>query len=133
MMYGGAEEKITDFHIPKNIATWIEEHDGVNVSVNFNSASGDYGYGHIIWHSVIISMLTRTCTRCGYDELWKPDDSESKCLRHTYNSYRYDEVFAWSGNDSQIGLEDAFNEWLDKQPSLYYKPAVKMVYGRLGW
>lgn len=122
-----------DIHIPDNIAKWIKEHDGVNLSINFNSASADSGYAHMLWHTVQISMLTRTCNRCGYDRLWRPDDRESKCQRHTYNAWRYDTVFTWSEFQNSTTLEDAFNKWLEAQPDKYDAPVVKMCFGQMGW
>ncbi len=122
-----------DIHIPDNIAKWITQHDGVNLSINFNSASADSGYAHMLWHTVTISMLTRTCNRCGYDTLWNPDDSESKCIRHTYNSWRYDTVFVWSEFQNPLSLEVAFEEWKNKQSDKYGAPIVKITYGQTGW
>ena len=77
---------IQHIDIPDNIAEYIEDRDGINVSININKADGDYGYAHKTWYSVVLSRITRTCNRCGYDPLWKPNDDDSKCLRHTYNS-----------------------------------------------
>ena len=104
---------IQDIHIPDSIARWIEQHDGVNLSININSASSDYGYAHMVYHTVSISILTRTCNRCGYDPLWNPDDTDSKCIRHTYNSPRYDKVFCWNAFRNPNTLEEAFNHWLE--------------------
>lgn len=122
-----------NFSLPENIASWLVRNDGVNVSINLNNASADYGYGHMIWYTVVISMLTRTCHRCGYDRLWNPDDSESKCIRHSYNSERYDEVFAWSAFGNPLSLDEAFDIWQKEQGEYGYKPIVKKMFGRFGW
>ena len=49
--------------IPDNIAEYIDAHDGINLSININNADGDYGYAHMTWYSVVLSRLTRTCSR----------------------------------------------------------------------
>lgn len=120
--------------IPDNIAKWLTEHNGANFSININSADQMNGYAHIIFYSVIISMLTRTCHNCGYDPIWRPDDEDSKCQRHSYNNWRYDVVFAYSPRGTKLTLEKAFDKWLDLQPKeyAYDKPMVKMEYGKIG-
>ena len=124
---------IRHIDIPDNVAGYIEAHDGINLSININNADGDYDYAHMTWYSVILSRLTRTCDRCGYDPLWKPDDDDSKCLRHTYNNWRYDEVFVWSPTDNYLSLEEAFYVWLQSQPTSWNQPVKKMSFGRIGW
>ena len=79
------------------------------------------------------NLPTRTCNRCGYDPLWKPNDDDSKCLRHTYNSWRYDEVFVWSPTDNNLSLEEAFDVWLHSQPTSWDQPVNKMIFGQIGW
>ena len=118
--------------IPKNIQRYIKENDGVNLAININSAAGDYGYAHVIWITYVISKLTRTCNRCGYDVIWNPDDSESKCQRHTYDAYRYDDVFIYSEKDNDKSLEEAFEEW-ESQNRNPYKPIKRMTFGRVSW
>lgn len=124
---------IRHIDIPDNIAEYIEAHDGINLSINIKNADGDYGYAHMTWYLVILSRLTRTCNRCGYDPLWKPNDDDSKYLRHAYNNWRYDEVFVWSPIDNNQSLEEAFDVWLQSQPTLWDLPVKKMSYGRIGW
>lgn len=118
-----------NFEMPQNIERYLKEHDGVNVAVNFNSASADYGYAHILHKSVVMSKLTRTCNRCGYDPLWKPDDSESKCLRHTYGASRYDPVFSYSYTKNPLSLEECFDIWLDRQGEV----CEYIGFGKFGW
>ena len=122
---------IRQIDIPDNVAEYIEAHDGINLNVNINNSDGDYGYAHMTWYSVSISRITRTCQRCGYDPLWKPNDDDSKCLRHRYGSWRYDRVFVWSPYNNELGLEDAFNVWLESQSNA---EAVKyMKFGQIGF
>lgn len=120
--------------IPENVADYIKTHDGTNLEISINAAFADYGYAHILHKAIIISKLTRTCHWCGYDPLWNPDDSESKCQRHTYDNWRYDPVFAWYPN-AGIGLEEAFDDWLSIQPSEneFDKPAKYKKYGKAKW
>ena len=123
-----------NFSIPDNIARYIEQHKGVNLAINFNSVSADYGYVHDIHHTVVLSVLTRTCNRCGYDPLWKPDDSESKCIRHTYGRWRYDDVFVWSADTNDLSLEKCFAIWEKRdQERKYNEPANHMIFGKIGW
>ena len=120
--------------LPKNMIDYIRQHNAVNLQINFNHADADYGYGHMIYISVILSHLTRTCNRCGYDEIWNPDDSESKCLRHTYDKPHYDSVFIWNSYKNPWSLRAAFENWLNLQPpeNCSEKPMVFKVYGKFG-
>ena len=116
--------------IPENILNFLGSHDGVNLAINYNSASADYGYAHIMHRNVVISILTRTCQRCGYDPLWKPNDDDSKCRRHTYSNFRYDEVFAWDSRYT-LSLEKCFEEWQNQQKP--YSAVKPMTFGKLSW
>ncbi|MBQ4361263.1 MAG: hypothetical protein II767_13520 [Proteobacteria bacterium] len=113
--------------IPDNIAEYISKTNGANVAWNINSAFADGEYAHMFWISVVVSRLTRTCNRCGYDPLWQPNDDGSKCQRHTYNSPRYDDVFVWSPEDNNLSLEEAFNVWLTSQPDRWDMPTKFMA------
>ena len=120
-------------YIPNDIFEFLRRHDGCNLSINFNNASTVSGYGHIVWCSVQLSMITRTCCRCGYDPLWHPDDTESKCIHHTYDNQRYDDVFIWKamlkeGRINISSLEKAFNTWLKAQPTQNNQPAKLMIF-----
>lgn len=121
------------FEIPENIIKYIKEHNGTNLEIDYNHADADHGYAHNIFHTVALSMLTRTCHNCGYDVIWNPDDKESHCGRHSYNNWRYDEVFVWSEYQNSITLEEAFNMWLSAQLDVWYKPVVKKTFGQIGW
>ena len=124
---------IQHIDIPDNIAEYVEAYDGINLSININNVAEVSGYAHITWYSVVLSKLTRTCNRCGYDPLWKPNDDDSKCIRHTYNSWRYDEVFIWSPTNNDLSLEEAFGVWLKSQPTSKYQPVNQMTFGQIGW
>ena len=124
------EQMKQDIHIPDNIAKWIKEHDGVNLSINFNSASADYGYAHVIWHNVVISMITRHCIHCGYDELFSPEYFESKCRRHTYTPWEYVDVFTWNEDCNPLSLEECFNIWLEQNTG---HPIKEMRFGNGTW
>lgn len=117
--------------IPNSIAEYLNVNDGVNLSININHADGLNGYGHIMLCSVSLSRITRTCNRCGYDPLWHSD--KDKCIRHTYNNWRYDDVFVWKsmikeGHIDISSLEKAFNTWLEAQPTQYNQPAKLMIF-----
>lgn len=127
------EELIRHIDIPDNIAEYIEFRNGVNLSFNINVVDGVNGYGRINLYTVKLSKLTRTCNRCGYDPLWNPKGDECGChYRHTYNGWRYDDVFIWSPIENEFSLEDAFNHWLNMQPDSIDEPTLKMTFGRIG-
>ena len=125
---------IQHMDIPQNIYEFISSHNGCNLSININSTDAINGYGHIMWYSVHISMLTRTCNRCGYDPLWRPNDEQSKCIRHTYDNWRYDDVFVWKtmmgGYMDTQKLEGDFDTWLKAQPTQHSQPAKRMFFQR---
>lgn len=123
-----------EFVIPDNIRDWIRQRDGVNLAINYNSASADYGYAHIIHHSVVISMLNRHCNNCDYDELWSPNDENSKCARHTYSKAKYEPIFVWSPKGNLLSLEMCFSIFAKKYESRKWNEAVQyMGFGELGW
>ena len=125
-------ERLRNFSIPDNIVKFLKERNGVNLQINYNSISADMGYVHQLSHTVRLLMLTRTCSRCGYDPVWKPDDSESKCIRHTYGSWRYDRVFAWEENSEGLSLEECFEAWEAMQSKREDEP-VKSLSIVKGW
>lgn len=114
--------------IPDKILDYVRDYDGTNLNVGFNYTTTNCGYGHLFSVSYDLSRLTKTCYRCGYDPLWRPELWESKCQRHRYNSERYDTVFFWQeGYDKQ--LEDCFDEWLAMQEK--NKGMKKMIYRKV--
>ena len=123
-------KKIT---IPPKIEKYIEEHDGVALVISINSASADAGYAHLIHTAIELKELTRTCHRCGYDPCWNPDDSESKCARHTYGAERYDTVFSYSPTKNDRSLAECFDEWLSLQDKTGYGKRILKSYGKYGW
>lgn len=124
---------IQHIDIPDNIANYISQHNGSAINITISNASANHGYAHIMWYVVRVSILTRTCHRCGYDVIWNPDDSESKCQRHSYDAWRYDDVFIWSDQFPHLSLEEAFDDWLSAQPTGYMLPMKRKVYGKIGW
>ena len=102
------------FEIPDRIIDYVESKCGCNLQINYNVTDGVNGYGQIVHYSVHISILTRTCNRCGYDPLWNPRGWESKCFHHSYNHERYDDVFVWSGACGKT-LERCFDDWVNMQ------------------
>ena len=122
---------IQHIDIPKNISEFLNAYDGCNLSINLNNADRLNGYGHIMLCSVHLSMITRTCNRCGYDPLWHPDRDE--CNRHTYEDFRYDEVFFWrtvvkEDSIDTSSLERAFDIWLKANPKLYVQSVKLMMF-----
>lgn len=121
------------FTVPDNIAKYATMFHS-NVAYNFNVTDGLNGYGILCHRSVVVSRLTRTCNRCGYDSLWNPDDMDSKCGRHTYGNVRYDPVFVWSETGNPLPLEEAFDDFLKDQPGPdEIKPAKFKQYGIIGY
>lgn len=131
----GMESRIELFHIPQNIAKYIADHDGSVIELSICHADADDGYAHVLWPAVSVKRLTRTCIHCGYDPIWSPDDSNSRCRRHAYNSWRYDTVFSWSGpNKTDQDLASAFDTWQQAQPSNgYVNPVKYMRFGQFDW
>ena len=119
--------------IPDNIAKYVDERDGIALNITLNNAFADDGYAHVHWYFVRLSMLTRTCHHCGYDRLWKPNDDDSKCIRHVYDNWRYDDVFVWSDCNNPLSLEEAFDVWLAAQPKSWSEPVKMMTFGQMGW
>lgn len=122
--------------IPENMIRYLREHDGVNITINYNHADADHGYAHVTWRTVVLSRLTRHCNNCGYDPLWNPDDSESRCGHHVYSTWHYDPVFVWGDmGGTRDKLEKCFELWEKEQPkeNEYRKPAKYMSFGKTRW
>ena len=118
-------------NIPKNISEFLNAHDGSKLSINLNSAKYLNYDGHIMLCSFHLSIITRTCNRCGHDLLWHPERDE--CNRHTYGNFHYDDVFIWKAivKDDRIdtsSLERAFDIWLKANPAPYIQPAKLMTF-----
>jgi hypothetical protein len=89
------------------------------MQININTVDVENGYGRRIIQNLRIMRPFCKCNRCGYHSLWNPDDSKSKCLRHTYEK-GYDTVFTYtidSGEQKAISLESAFDEYLRLNPN----------------
>lgn len=121
----------SEITIPDNIRDYLDDHYGVALDISIDSTDALNGYGEIHHEVVKICELTRTCRNCGYDPLWHPDDSKSKCKRHSYGSERYDVVFVWSPYHCNLSLEDAFDIWLEAQYHEEYAPVVKCEFGEI--
>lgn len=106
--------------IPDNISNYIDHHHGVALVVSLNATDAVNGYGHQLHTVYELKHLTRTCHRCGYDEIWHPELwGAHGDGRHTYGNYRYDTVFRYKQGDKKPTLEQAFNLWLEAQPTEY--------------
>ena len=129
------EKMPESFVIPGNIRSYVESIDGAALVISFCETSGLNGYGSMMMPCVEVKRLTRTCHRCGYDPLWKPNDDDSHCGHHSYDGWRYDTVFAWTDIRNSVSLEEAFERFLQAQPpeNRYDLPVVSMFSGRFKW
>ena len=122
-----------NIRIPENIVNYLDRHNGVVLTISINATDGINGYGHLMQVGYELKKLTRTCHRCGYDPVWRPDLWENHGGgRHTYGSWRYDMVFCYIDNNQELSLEQAFDQWLEKQPTEYEwdKPMRRMIFGK---
>ncbi len=123
--------------IPQNIIEWCEQSgENFNLQINYNNCVAANGYAQILFPSVRLMMYTRTCHRCGYDEIWNPiydTGCASKGCRHSYGAWRYDTVFQWTPCDTKLTLESAFAQWEEAQPKEEGKAVVRMTFGRHGF
>ena len=111
--------------LPDNIAQYFnEKHCTIEISVCHTDVEN--GYGCRITQCFRILRPYCRCNRCGYHSLWNPDDSNSKCLRHTYEK-GWDTVFLYTlgAGEVKMPLEVAFEEFLSKQPKSEYLPTVQ--------
>ena len=103
---------------PRNIVRYMQKWH-CNLQININTVDVENGYGRRIIQNVRIMRPYCKCNRCGYHSLWKPDDSKSKCFRHTYEK-GYDTVFTYTidaGEKKAVSLESAFDEYLRLNPN----------------
>lgn len=108
--------------LPDNIAEYMLSFHS-NLQYNVSSTDVENGYGLRIEKRLRIMRPYRRCIRCGYHSLWNPDDSKSKCLRHTYEK-GWDTVFSWNP-ESGVELERAFSIFLESQDADDSKPVVR--------
>lgn len=107
--------------LPDNMAVYVGEYYS-NIQLNVCNTDAENGYGYRITKDLRIMRPYEKCTRCGYHSLWNPDDSESRCRRHTLTR-GWDTVFSYEFG-SPITLEDAFQQFLDKQTDDWRAPVV---------
>lgn len=118
-----AQELIWIGEIPENVAKYISQYHA-NLQYNICSTDVVNGYGHRITKSFLVMRPYKKCSRCGYHSLWAPDDSDSKCLWHTYEK-GYDTVFSFT-QECGITLKDAFSEFLSLQSGNDLMPVVPL-------
>lgn len=99
--------------LPDNVVNYCGQYYS-NIEIDLCNTDVECGYGVRISGGVKVMRPYNRCTNCGYHSLWNPDDSESKCLRHTYVK-GWDTVFSWS-IESDMELEKAFDCFLAMQP-----------------
>lgn len=110
--------------MPDELAEYMMRfHSAVEASISTTDVEN--GYGIRVERRIVLKRPYCRCNRCGYHSLWNPDDSESKCLRHTYEK-GWDTVFCYDPDRSHMELKDAFVDWLTKQPK---RENEKTVFG----
>lgn len=109
--------------IPDNLAEYMMRYHS-NLQANVCVTDVENGYGVRVTKSIRLMRPFCKCNRCGYHSLWNPDDSDSKCLRHTYTK-GWDTVFSWNP-DSGVSIEDAFSEYLELQSTDESKPVIAL-------
>ena len=112
MKYSEADHfrEIAGINVPDNIAVFLNRfHSAIEISIS--NTDVENGYGQRIEKRLVIKMPYKRCVNCGYHSLWNPDDTESKCRRHTY-AKGWDTVFCY--NPATDGnLEQSFQNWLE--------------------
>ena len=112
-------------HAPLNILRYMRDHH-CNLQININTVDVECGYGRRVVKDLRIMRPYQECTRCGYHSLYRPDDSGSKCLRHTYRK-GYDTVFCYmedTGEKKTQNIEQAFDAYLKQNEREDYGEAV---------
>lgn len=113
-------------NIPDNIAEYMMRyHSALEASVSCTDVEN--GYGLRIERRILLKRPYCRCVNCGYHSLWNPDDSNSRCLRHTYEK-GWDTVFCYDPDKSYLELKSAFSNWLLKQPNAWNEPVVAGLY-----
>lgn len=110
--------------IPDNLAEYMMHHY-CNLQANIGITDVEQGYGVRIEKRIRLMLPFKKCNRCGYHSLWNPDDSKSKCLRHTYTN-GWDTVFSYNP-DCGVSLEEAFSEFISLQSADESKPVVALT------
>ena len=112
--------------LPDNVAQYFNEYY-CTIEVSICHTDVECGYGCRISRCFKVLRPYCKCSRCGYHSLWNPDDTQSKCLRHTYTR-GWDTVFAYmiDTGETKPSLEVMFDEFLKKQPDSDYLPVVSL-------
>ena len=111
--------------LPDNVAQYFNEnHTTIDISVC--NTDVEQGYGVRITKCLRILRPFCRCNNCGYHSLWNPDDTESKCRRHTYTK-GWDTVFSYTLEigEHKMSLEKAFDEFLKRQPDRLTLPVIR--------
>ena len=114
--------------LPDNVAQYFNEnHTTIDISVC--NTDVEQGYGVRITKCLRILRPFCRCNNCGYHSLWNPDDTESKCRRHTYTK-GWDTVFSYTLEigEHKMSLEKAFDEFLKRQPDRLTLPVIRYRY-----
>lgn len=110
--------------LPDNIAQYFNDHFcAIEISVCHTDV--ECGYGSRISKAFKILRPFCKCNRCSFHSLWNPDDSDSKCLRHTYTK-GWDVVFSYTldTGEHKMSLDAAFDEFLKLQPRSEFLPVI---------
>lgn len=110
--------------LPENVAQYFNEHH-CTLEISICHTDVECGYGVRITKCFRVLRPYCKCSRCGYHSLWNPDDSNSKCLRHSYTR-GWDTVFSYSldTGEKKIAFEAAFDVFLSKQPKQETMPVI---------
>lgn len=101
-----------NIEIPDNIQNFIKRTDGVSIDVVINHPVSSCGCNLKIRKTIVLSILNRSCNRCGYDYIFNPDGGDGDC-GHSNCELKYVPVFVWQDFDNATPLEKAFSIWLD--------------------
>ena len=112
--------------LPGNVANYFNE-NYCTIEISVCNTDAECGYGYRINKCFRILRPYCKCNNCSYHSLWNPDDSDSKCKRHTYTK-GWDCVFSYSldGAEDKISLDEAFDLFLQRQSKLAYEPIKEL-------
>ena len=113
--------------LPDNIAKYFNDHY-CTIEISVCHTDVECGYGSRISKVFKILLPFCKCNRCNYNSLWNPDDSDSKCLRHTYTK-GWDVIFAYTleTGEHKMSLDTAFDKFLKAQSKSDMLPIVKYI------
>lgn len=115
----------TLYGFPDSITEYMKRHHAV-INISVESSACLNGYGQRADTMLELKLPYRKCQRCGYHSLWNPNDDNSHCVRHTYTK-GFDTVFAYDPDKCNLSLEQAFCEWLSKQPQITSQPVKELL------